>query len=391
MLDEKIKIIILKCFSKSETKEEMEVLTRWLKDSENELIFNDFVKTNFLIDFEMVDFSTEDEKEKIFKRIKINKSIFYKKRLKSIYKYAAIFVGIIGLGYVYFIDDFNNSTNEQKIRINSEVEIQSGSDKAILTTESGTQVILEKGKKITLKGSSSDGEKLVYDTSAPSEKSEIKYNYLTIPRGGQFFVQLADGTKVWLNSDSKLKYPVKFKNNEIRQVELVYGEAYFEVSPSTKHNGTLFNVITKNQEVSVLGTEFNIKAYNDDMTIKTTLVEGKVVVKNEHFQNVLKPNQQAVVAYNSKAIQVYNVDVSQEVSWVNGLFVLNEMPLKEMMKILSRWYNVDVIYESEEKKDFIFTGVLERTKSINKILKLIEITNKGEINFEIKNNIITIK
>src|SRR5690606_21483982 len=110
------------------------------------------------------------------------------------------------------------------------------------------------------------GDELVYDSDSKIKDTENGpiYNYLTIPRGGHFFVQLSDGTQVWLNSESKLKYPVKFQNGKTREVELVYGEAYFKVSPSTGHNGSSFHVLTKFQEVDVLGTEFNIKAYNGE-------------------------------------------------------------------------------------------------------------------------------
>lgn len=184
---------------------------------------------------------------------------------------------------------------------------------------------------------------------------------------------------------------IKFQNNEIRQVELVYGEAYFEVSPSTKHNGMLFNVITKNQEVSVLGTEFNIKAYNGDNEIRTTLVGGKFAIKKGGFQNILKPNQQSIIGYDSDVIQVYNVDTSQEVSWVNGLFTFNGMALEDILVILSRWYDTSVFYKSDKQRKINFTGVLERSKSINEILKLIELANQGEVSFKVSNNIIIVK
>ena len=161
--------------------------------------------------------------------------------------------------------------------LNKEDIITTGSDKAVLTLEDGSNIELEKGKAFKTNVVNSNGEKLVYNKT---NQTKITYNYLTIPRGGQYFVKLSDGTEVWLNSESQLKFPVAFIKGQTREVTLVYGEAYFAVSPSTNHNGATFKVMNQGQEVEVLGTEFNIKAYKDEINIYTTLVEGKVTVSN---------------------------------------------------------------------------------------------------------------
>ena len=251
----------------------------------------------------------------------------------------------------------------------------------------------KKDKKITTNKAKSNGKEIVYFKKNKTKEStkKLSYNYLTIPRGGEFFVQLADGTKVWLNSESQLKYPTEFNAGEPREIELVYGEAYFEVSPSSHHNGDEFNVITKNQIINVLGTHFNIKAYSEDKTIATTLVEGKVLVSVNGNKKTLKPNQQSKTEKGSNTIKIEEVDVSQEVAWVKRMFSFNEVSLEEMMKVLSRWYSVEVVFESHKKKGYLFTGVLERTNSIQNILKLIEATSESEIKFEIEKSKITIK
>src|SRR5690606_40703343 len=123
---------------------------------------------------------------------------------------------------------------------------------------------LEKGDSIQTHNAISNGEEIIYNNNT---SRQLVYNYLTIPRGGQFQLTLSDGTRVWLNSETQIKYPVSFTDGESRQVELVYGEAYFEVSHSTEHKGSDFIVYNQNQEVQVLGTEFNIKAYKDDSNI----------------------------------------------------------------------------------------------------------------------------
>ena len=214
---------------------------------------------------------------------------------------------------------------------------------------------------------------------------------MTIPRGGQFFVKLSDGTEVWLNSETKLKYPVTFTEGLTRKVELIYGEVYFKVSPSTQHKGAGFHVLTKSQEINVLGTEFNIRAYNNDEVMATTLVEGKIRIKKGEVSETLKPNQQAKISQESNQIDIQEIDVSQEISWVNGLFAFNEKPLEEILTVLSRWYDTEVVFENAKQKKFVFTGLLERTKAVEDILKLIEATSEGQIKFEIKDKTIIIK
>jgi transmembrane sensor len=266
--------------------------------------------------------------------------------------------------------------------------IEIGSDKATLTLEDGSVIALEKGKAYTTGKVSSNGEKLIYNSK--NESVAISNNLLTIPRGGQFFVQLSDSTKVWLNSESQLKYPVAFVDGQTRQVELVYGEAYFEVSPSTKHKGSRFKVKTQTQNVEVIGTEFNVKAYRDETSIYTTLVKGKVAISNATTKEFLKPNQQSKINLNSSAISISEVDVYNEISWRKGLFVFKGMPLKEIAKVLSRWYDVDIVFADAELGNVKFNGVLNKNQKIEDILTTIK--NIDFINaYEIKDHKVILK
>jgi transmembrane sensor len=285
---------------------------------------------------------------------------------------------------------FINKTNPLKIETPSiaHKEILIGSDKATLTLEDGSVVALEKGKSYAKGNVSSNGEKLVYNSTGKS--ATIANNLLTIPRGGQFFVQLADSTKVWLNSESQLKYPVAFVDGQTRQVELVYGEAYFEVSPSTKHSGSRFKVKTQEQNVEVIGTEFNIKAYKDESTIYTTLVKGVVAVSNKSKKQVLSPNEQSRITDNNGNIAVSDVDVYNEISWRKGLFVFKGMPLKDIAKVLSRWYDVDIVFADPTLGNVKFNGVLNKNQKLEDILTTIK--NINFINaYEKKDNKIIIK
>jgi ferric-dicitrate binding protein FerR (iron transport regulator) len=174
-------------------------------------------------------------------------------------------------------------------------------------------------------------------------------------------------------------------------VELIYGEVYFKVSPSTEHKGAGFHVLTKSQEIDVLGTEFNIRAYDNDSIMATTLVEGKISIKRGEVSKTLIPSQQAKISKDSDKIDIQEVEVSQEISWVNGLFSFNEKPLEEILIVLSRWYDTEVVFENAKQKRFVFTGVLERTDAVEDIIKLIEATSEGQIKFEIKEKTIIIK
>lgn len=263
-----------------------------------------------------------------------------------------------------------------------------GSDKATLTLEDGSVIALEKGKSYTKGNISSNGEKLIYNSQ--NKNQAIANNFLTIPRGGQFFVQLADSTKVWLNSESQLKYPVAFVDGETRQVELLYGEAYFEVSPSTKHKGSKFKVKTQMQNVEVIGTQFNIKAYKDETTIYTTLVEGKVAISNAKNREILAPSQQSKINLSSSDISISTVDVYNETSWRKGLFVFKGMPLKDISKVLSRWYDVDIAFADPALGNVKFNGVLNKNQKLEEILTTIK--NINFINaYEIKDHKVIIK
>lgn len=304
---------------------------------------------------------------------------------RSIFKYAAAILVFIAAGYFYLtkdtqVEDIISTTANNQIRI--------GTDKAILTLEDGSNVILEKGQAYVSENISGNGKEIIYENRLHNTKN-IGYNYLTIPRGGQYFVKLSDGTQVWLNSDSKLKYPVQFVDGETRVVELLYGEAYFDVSPSAEHRNSKFKVFTGDHEIEVLGTEFNINAYKDESEIYTTLVEGKVSVNSGILHKQLIPGEQSKYNKIDKAIKVSKTDVYNEVSWKRGTFSFKGKPIKDIMNVLSRWYDFEVYFENESLKKKTFGGVFSKDQRIEDILMMFENTNK--ISFEISGKTITVK
>ena len=331
-------------------------------------------------------------KNKMFSRIKIKANIENEKEsemkyfsMKSLLKYAAVFVGIICVSYFYKNSATVNNVFKQETSLSE--------NKIILTLNNGKEISLDTNKKYSANNVKGNGKELFYLPKSETTKKDKQFanNYLTIPKGSDFFVQLIDGTKVWLNSDSKLKYPESFNKGETRKVELLYGEAYFEVSSSELHNGDAFCVRTKNQEVNVLGTHFNIKAYREDDLTSTTLLEGKVNVNSGLNTVSLKPNQQSRVSNKTSFVEVSDVDVTHEVAWVKGVFSFKGKSLEDIMEILSRRYNVEVIFKTEEIKKHQFTGVLELKTDIKEILKFFEFISDGDLKYTIKDRKIVIK
>jgi hypothetical protein len=384
-----IEKIIVKFLNQETNRSELEKLEDLLKTDEGIRVFNSFVKTQYISTISMTEYDVNKAKESIKDRLKKGRQI---KRM-GLYKKMAVAASVLLMLSMAFYLLYNVNPENGAVVKEIPQTIVAGTDKAILTLGNGDEVALEKGKKFQTGEVSSNGEELVYAEKKYNNdfEKEQSYNYLTIPRGGQFFIKLSDGTEVWLNSETKLKYPVAFAEGLTRKVELIYGEVYFKVSPSTEHKGAGFHVLTKSQEIDVLGTEFNIRAYDNDSIMATTLVEGKISIKRGEVSKTLIPSQQAKISKDSDKIDIQEVEVSQEISWVNGLFSFNEKPLEEILIVLSRWYDTEVVFENAKQKRFVFTGVLERTDAVEDIIKLIEATSEGQIKFEIKEKTIIIK
>jgi transmembrane sensor len=374
MVSKRIKNIIVKYLTNQATSFELDELETWIKDPNNEKIFNTYVKTNYVIEYNMRKFNSDKVNDKLLEAIANEKKIIKLKRTHRIFRYAAAaaIFGILTTTYFFKDELFNTSKETTSTIVNTEVvDIEPGTNKAILTLENGSQITLEKGKSIQTPNAISNGEEITYD-SDNIDAEEVVYNYLTIPRGGQFQVVLEDGTEVWLNSESKLKYPVRFKEGETRKVELIYGEAYFVVSPSTNHQGAKFKVFNNAQEVEVIGTQFNIKAYKDENSIRTTLVEGKVNVSIENRKQSLVPNQQLILNTISNTTSIQDVDVYNEIAWKDGVFSFDEKSLEEIMTVLSRWYDIEVVFKTKSIEKLEFVGILRKNQSIEAILNSIK-------------------
>ena len=195
-----------------------------------------------------------------------------------------------------------------------------------------------------------------------------------------------------LNSETKLKYPVTFIKGKTRIVELVYGEAYFDVSPSSENKSANFQVLNQSQLIEVLGTEFNLKAYKDDDNVYTTLVEGKIAINlNNGKKQDLSPDQQAKWNPNTNSLSLEkDVNVYNEISWKYGVFNFNGKPLKEIMKTISRWYDVEIVFLNKKVEETEFVGVIRKNRNLEDIL--VNIKNFGVIkDYERKEKMVILK
>jgi transmembrane sensor len=301
---------------------------------------------------------------------------------------AAIILMAIGAGTYYYIQlnakrsFIANNTKPIKH------DVDPGNNKAILTLENGAKLVLDSAKIGTLakKGKISirktkDGQ-LIYAVDRGNDAATnepITYNTIATPRGGQYQVILPDGTKVWLNAASSLKFPTAFAGNQ-RSVELT-GEAYFEV---TKNTAKPFMVKVDHMQVKVLGTHFNIMAYSDEAAIKTTLLEGAIQLNNGSKRNFLKPGQQGIVKDDN--VQIIDADTDQAIAWKNGFFEFRRASIRDIMKQLSRWYDTEVTYEGKIPDDE-FVGKIERNVKLSQVLHILELNH---VHFKIENKKITV-
>lgn len=271
--------------------------------------------------------------------------------------------------------------------LNHAVQVRPGGPKAILTLADGAVVDLEEVKAFQMQ--EKDGTQIEKDsvvlsyrnnTRAASATEEV-YNKIETPRGGEYSLVLSDGTVVYLNAMSELRFPVNFVG-EKREVELS-GEAYFEVQ---KDASRPFIVRTGGLQIKVLGTEFNVCAYREKKSIKTTLVQGSVElsVQGEGQSVVLRPNQQAKFSKKSGNIKVKEVDVSSYIAWKNGMFDIRDWELEDIMEYLMRWYDINVFYQHESLKKMRFGCYINRYSDIRPVLELLEKT--GKIHTELKGN-----
>jgi len=339
-------------------------------------------------------------KEKIIRQLNEARSAPRRIHSRLWFKFtiAAVLIFCAGIAVFFYSDNQDALRNEKSLR----ADILPGGNKAVLTLADGSKVVLDE----TVKGNVSDQAgiritktedgKLVYTVQEGQGKQEDKAGRLTntisTPRGGQYQVNLPDGTRVWLNAESVIKFPVSFSKLKERRVKLE-GEAYFEVAKVMIKNPDLkgkelrmpFVVECNKQTIEVMGTHFNVNTYADNKEAKTTLLEGAVKVLPTNGsatdQKILKPGQQAKVSRNSHAIQVIQIDPLTEIAWKNGQFFFENEPIEDIMKEIARWYDIEVVYQADVSDKTVW-GSVTRYANVSKVLSILELT--GEIHFKVE-------
>jgi ferric-dicitrate binding protein FerR (iron transport regulator) len=287
-------------------------------------------------------------------------------------RYAAAVLLVLLVGaYLWRTGTRKNESTLAGINKVQQKDIAPGREGAVLTLADGRQVLLDSaGNGIV---ATQNGTKVVLENgrltyaSGEATAQQAVYNTMSTPKGRQFHVVLPDGSKVWLNAATIIKYPAVFNGKE-RVVELT-GEAYFEVA----HNPAMpFKIRTgKGTQIEVLGTSFNINAYENEEAVKTTLLEGAVMVVADQQRKLLEPGEQAQVNGNGKIVLFNQADLAQVMAWKNGYFDFNNADLRVMMRQLERWYDIQVQYEGDIP-DLVFKGKMDRNVSLSEVMHFLK-------------------
>jgi len=304
-------------------------------------------------------------------------------RWLEVARYAAVIVlPMLVAGYLLF-----QNYNANQFAVNSPV-IEPGTQTAHLVLSNGKKVALD---DMSLRMREANNEVIIENKertlnyTSVNDKTKAQstvFNELLIGKGEEYQLVLSDGTRVWLNSETRLKFPVQFSKN--RREVILEGEAFFEV---TKNANAPFVVKTGPMDIEVLGTSFNVSAYKDEASIQTTLVEGKVKVSSNIGQSqeqILKPNEQAVFSKSNNQFEIIEVNAALYACWREGVFIFDEENLDDILRKLSRWYDINVFFQSEEVRSYQFSGKLPRFKNCNELLEMIEKTT--DVQFTMKEN-----
>ncbi len=318
--------------------------------------------------------------ENILQRMHVSLPGKEHRKVRYLFRYtaAASILLLISTG-LYFYSKQPLAPQLVKQSLPIKTDLAPGGNKAVLTLSNGAKIVLDdrnngllaKQNGITVR-KAADGM-IIYDIAKPgTQVQDVAYNTIETPRGGQFQVNLPDGSKVWLNAASSLKFPVIFTDKG-RDVELT-GEAYFEIA---KNKNAPFKVRVNTAEIEVLGTHFNVMAYTEERSINTTLLEGSVRVSAEKQSRLIVPGQQLKL---TDKMEVVKADISEAIAWKNGYFIFKNEEISSVMRKISRWYDVDIQYKNGiPKKKFL--GKISRNGNVSEVLEILELT--GAVHFKI--------
>lgn len=386
MIEDKIKNSLVKYLNNYASSSDLDSLNEWVKDETNYVLFKEYIKTHFTITIGMSNPNPSELRKRLLIEIRKDKNVFRKRRFSKILRYAAIALLLLGIGY--FFNESNTSRNtEQTVVIEDhQITLELDNGKTVVVTEDGTtQIIDAKGKKIGLQ----QGKKLIYTNSSTQE---LKYNTLNIPFGKRFEIVLSDGTKVYLNAGSSLKYPVQFIKGKDRMVFLE-GEAFFDVAHDKQNS---FKVNAQELNVQVYGTKFNLSNYPEDENTEVVLTEGSVSLSYDRqgVQNkekiYLEPGFKGAFDRTGKTISTKKVNTSLYTSWIDGNLIFRKATFEHIVRRLERQYNVVIIINNDELAEETFNATIETDRET--IEEVFDYFRKVyDIEYEFINNKILIK
>lgn len=368
MTSETIYQIILSELADEATEEELLSLSKWLEKSDANR--EEYAQIKRL--YQKSSLKTKEQTYNIDNAWQnVQRQTVHKKRNFSLWLgYAAMLAIILSIGVIFFANEHKSASISKVNKINV-----NDFDQPTLLLENGETIKLNEEsfamqqKHITIKN---DAEKmLVYETIEEKAEKKIQNNHLIIPKGKTYQLELSDGTRIRLNSESELIYPTLFTENK-REVTLI-GEAFFEVA---KDKDKPFIVKANEMEVSVLGTTFNICSYTKDKTISTTLIEGSVSVRTNHGKKqIITPSEQFTYNKENNQTDIQTVNTELYTSWINGKYIFKDAKLEEIINKLQLWYDFSVTYQNENLKDNRYSLIAEKDIDLDKLLEVISYTS----------------
>ena len=355
MIKVKIEDSLIKYLNNSASTSDLDSLNEWVKDENNYLLFKEYIKTHFIITIGMTKPDSSELRKRLLDEMRKDNNRFRKRRFNNVLKYAAIALLFIGMGY--FFNERKNSEQIDQIVLtkDDQITLELDNGESITIAEDGKSEILDsKGNRVGRK----NGNKIIYENSLANQ---LVYNTLKIPHGKRFDIVLSDGTKVYLNAGSSLRYPIQFLKGTERKVFLE-GEAFFDVAHDKRNS---FIVDAQELNIHVYGTKFNLSNYPEDENTEVVLTEGFVGLSYEQqgIQNMekvyLKPGFKGAFDRTGKTISTKKVDTSLYTSWIDGNLIFRKATFEHIVRRLERQYNVVIIVNNEELAKETFNATFE--------------------------------
>lgn len=390
----KIDELIQKKISGSISPDEELILEEWVSESKkNEERLDKYLNGTFLSDIDPAVVNKEDTVQAWAQlQNKLEREQLRRTRIKFTYRVAAVLIPFVVMVTIVINYQSQDKNSQSLLTERSAKQKSTPIEKIVKSVVKPAVIVLADGSTVELKEENRmievSGDDILVDNQSitkydSTKKNDVTYSVFRVPRGaGEYCMNLSDGTKVWLNADSEIKFPNKFVGDE--RVVTVKGELFFDVA---KDKGRKFIVKTSKYDIEVLGTKFNVRSYDNEEISQTTLVTGKVAIKTEKEVISMVPGDMCSLSGHRATIS--KVDVEESISWTTGNMKFKDKTLGYILECVSRWYDLTIVYKDETLKDIVFSGSFKRYDNLNIILDMLR--EAGEVNFIQSGNEIFVK